>query len=304
MKDELHFHANNFLGIPPEYSSPKSPFVIFPVGYDSTTSYKAGTREGPAAILAASRQVELYDDELGFEPYEVGIYTQPSLEITTKGPKEMLERIYRAVLPLAQKKKQVVMLGGEHSLSFGAVRAYHKLYKNLSVLQIDAHADLRDSYEDSRYNHACVMRRITELCPTVGVGVRNYSIEEAKFIKANSSTSLTARKISVVSAYSFISGETSIDEILDRLTDTVYLTFDLDGFDPSFMPAVGTPEPGGLGWYETLKLLRFLAERKRVVGFDVMELCPLPGQISSDFIAAKLVYKIIGYLVAAGKKGF
>jgi len=302
MKDELHFHANNFLGIPPEYSSPKSPFVIFPVGYDSTTSYKAGTREGPAAILAASRQVELYDDELGFEPYEVGIYTQPSLEITTKGPKEMLERIYRAVLPLAQKKKQVVMLGGEHSLSFGAVRAYHKLYKNLSVLQIDAHADLRDSYEDSRYNHACVMRRITELCPTVGVGVRNYSIEEAKFIKANSSTSLTARKISVVSAYSFISGETSIDEILDRLTDTVYLTFDLDGFDPSFMPAVGTPEPGGLGWYETLKLLRFLAERKRVVGFDVMELCPLPGQISSDFIAAKLVYKIIGYLVAAERK--
>ncbi|HXF48201.1 MAG TPA: agmatinase [Verrucomicrobiae bacterium] len=294
MADALHFHHNNFLGIPPEFSSPKSPFVILPVGYDSTTSYKAGTREGPAAILAASRQVETYDDELGFEPYEAGIYTHPSLEITTKGPKEMVERVYRAVLPLARKKKKVAMLGGEHSLTFGTVRAYKQIYKNLSVLQIDAHADLRDSFEDSPYNHACVMRRITELCPTVGVGIRNYSIDEAKFIKA--------KKIPVVSAYSFISGETSIDEILDRLTDTVYLTFDLDGFDPSFMPAVGTPEPGGVGWYETLKLLRFLAERKRVVGFDVMELCPLPGQISSDFIAAKLVYKIIGYLVAAGKR--
>jgi agmatinase len=129
--------------------------------------------------------------------------------------------------------------------------------------------------------------------PPVGVGIRNYSAEEAKFIKA--------KKIPIISAYSFITGETSIDEILDRLTDSVYLTFDLDGFDPSFMPAVGTPEPGGLGWYETLKLLHFLAERKRVVGFDVMELSPLPGQISSDFIAAKLVYKIIGYLVAAKK---
>lgn len=294
MKDELHFHHNNFLGIPPEYSSPKSPFVIFPVGYDSTTSYKAGARAGPAAILAASRQVELYDDELGFEPYEAGIYTHPSLEINTKGPKEMLERVYRAVLPWARKKKKVVMLGGEHSLTFGAVRAYKEVYKNLSVLQIDAHADLRDSFEDSPYNHACVMRRISEICPTVGVGIRNYSIDEAKFIKA--------KKIPIVSAYSFISGETSIDEILARLTDTVYLTFDLDGFDPSFMPAVGTPEPGGLGWYEMLKLLRFLSERKHVVGFDVMELSPLPGQISSDFIAAKLVYKIIGYLVAAGKR--
>lgn len=188
------------------------------------------------------------------------------------------------------------MLGGEHSLTFGAVQAYKQVYKNLSVLQIDAHADLRDSFEDSPYNHACVMRRVSEICPTVGVGIRNYSIDEAKFIKA--------KKISVVSAYSFISGETSIDEILDKLSDTVYLTFDLDGFDPSFMPAVGTPEPGGLGWYETLKLLRFLSERKRVVGFDAMELSPLPGQISSDFIAAKLIYKIIGYLVTAGKKRF
>ncbi len=297
MAELLNFHPNNFLGIPPEYSSPKSPFVIFPVGYDSTISYKAGTREGPAAILAASKQVELYDDELGFEPYVAGIYTNPALEITTKGPKEMLERVYRAVLPMARKKKRVVMLGGEHSLTFGAVRAYKQVYKNLSVLQIDAHADLRDSYEDSPYNHACVMRRISETCPTVGVGIRNYSADEARFIKA--------KKIPVVSAYSFISGEVSIDEILDRLTDTVYLTFDLDGFDPSFMPAVGTPEPGGLGWYETLKLLRFLSSpkaNKRVVGFDVMELSPLPGQISSDFIAAKLVYKIIGYLVSMGKK--
>src|SRR3989304_766124 len=186
MKDELHFHANNFLGTPPEYSSPKSPFVIFPVGYDSTTSYKAGTREGPAAILAASRQVELYDDELGFEPHEAGIFTHPSLEITTKGPKEMLDRVYRAVLPLARKKKKVIILGGEHSLTFGPVRAYKQVYKNISVLQIDAHADLRDSFEDSPYNHACVMRRISEICPTVGVGIRNYSIDEAKFIKANS----------------------------------------------------------------------------------------------------------------------
>lgn len=290
------YHYNNFLGIPPEFSSPKSPFVIFPVGYDSTTSYRAGAREGPAAILAASRQVELYDDELGFEPYEAGIYTHPALEISTKGPKGMLDRVYRAVLPMVRKKKKVVMLGGEHSLTFGAVKACKEVYKNLSVLQIDAHADLRNSFEDSPYNHACVMRRISELCPSVGVGIRNYSIDEAKFIKA--------KKIPVVSAYSFISGETSIDEILDRLTDTVYLTFDLDGFDPSFMPAVGTPEPGGLGWYETLKLLRFLADRKHVVGVDVMELCPLPGQISSDFIAAKLVYKIIGYLVAIRKKVF
>jgi agmatinase len=179
-------------------------------------------------------------------------------------------------------------LGGEHTISIGLVKAHKEKYRNLSVLQLDAHADLRESYQDSKYSHACVMRRINEFCDYVGVGIRNISKEEIAFAKKEKIKIFFARDIKDKPEFG--------DEVLDHLSENVYLTFDLDFLDPSIMPAVGTPEPGGPGWYETLDFLKKIIQNKNVVGLDLVELSPLPGIIAPDFLAAKLLYKIIGYI--------
>ena len=279
----------NFLGIPAENSQlATSPYVILPVPYEETATYGKGTQYGPAAIIAASQEVELFDEELGFEPYRVGIHTAATLQVTSAGTATQNRIVYERVREFVQQGKIVGMLGGEHSLSYGAVQACLERYPDLTVLQLDAHADLRDGYLGEPFSHAAVMRRIRELTKkTVGVGIRNYSSEENDYIKAEN--------VSIYSAYFAHQNPHWVDEVAGKLTGDIYLTFDLDVFDPSLMPATGTPEPGGLMWYPILELLRKVIGKCNLVGFDVVELSPIEGNHASDFVAAKLVHKIIGY---------
>jgi agmatinase len=291
--DRKLFLPNNFLGIPQPFSTyKKSKFVILPVPYEQTTTYKTGTKEGPQAIITASKQVELFDEELKIEAYKVGINTAEELEPTSKGPEEMIERIYQVGRELLKDSKVIAMLGGEHTISIGMIKAYKEKYKNLSVLQLDAHADLRQSYQGSKFSHACTMRRVREFAPAVQVGIRNISLEEHNWVKKNKIHLFYARE----------KDKSSVDEIINSLSDNVYLTFDLDFLDPSIMPSVGTPEPGGYLWYETLDFLKTLSQKVNIVGFDVVELCPQPGNIAPDFLAAKLIYKLIGFIITEDGK--
>lgn len=287
--------AHNFGGLDEKASSFKdAKFVVLPVPYDMTASYQSGTRNGPKAIIDASTHMELYDEESDKEAYKAGIHTLPYLEPTSKGPEEMVDIVYDASRYIINKNKIPVMLGGEHSITFGLVRALKKKYPNMSVLQLDAHADMRDEYQESQYNHACIARRISEICPIVQVGIRSLSIEEAEFLKKGSRK--THHAINTYFAKDVICGIPAKD-ICNNLTGDVFVTIDLDVFDPSIMPATGTPEPGGLGWYDVIGLLKPVAERKNIIGFDVVELCPIPGNVAPDFMSAKLVYKMMGYVV-------
>lgn len=279
----------NYLGIPEENSSfETSPYVILPVPYEGTVTYGAGTAYGPNAIIEASREVELFDDELGVESYRVGIHTLSPLETTSRGPEAQNEIIYQRTKGLLADNKTFCMLGGEHSISYGPVRACLEKYPDLTVLQIDAHADLRDGYLNQKFSHAAVMRRIRDLTnKTVSVGIRNYSIEEHEYIKSANVKIFSAREIHTNPQW--------IDEVVAQLSGDLYITIDLDGFDPSLIPATGTPEPGGLLWYPTLEFLRKAVAKCNLVSFDVVELAPIEGYHAADFLAAKLIYKIIGY---------
>ncbi|NYZ78736.1 agmatinase [Candidatus Micrarchaeota archaeon] len=275
----------NFPGIEPELSAfEKAKVVVFPVPYDSTTCYRSGTRNGPHAIITASRQMELYDEELGYEPARVGIHTLDELEPSMNSPKETIDRVEKVVAGIIESKKFPLMLGGEHSISLGAVRALLKSRKDMSVLQLDAHGDLRDEFEGTKFGHTSVMRRISELCDTVQVGIRDMSLEEAEFARKKKLKIFYARN------------PPKPAEIVSRLKKDVYVSVDLDVFDPSEVPAVGTPQPGGMHWYEVLAILKELASKRNVVGFDVVELCPIEGDVSSDFLAARLAYKFLGYV--------
>ena len=288
-------HPHNFLSLPLQFSDfKKSQFVVLPVPYEQTTTFKTGTKNGPCAIISASKEVELFDEELEFEAYQVGICTLPEIEITALGPEKMNRKIYQAAKHLIQRNKFIVMLGGEHSITYGLVKAYQEKYRDLTVLQLDAHADLRESYQENKFSHACAMKRVWEICPVVGVGIRNLSGGEFRFTKQ--------KKIRLFYAKYLQNYKTYYDEIINSLSQNVFLTFDLDYFDPSIMPAVGTPEPGGLFWYETLELLKKVIQKKNLVGFDVVELSPLAGNVAPDFLAARLIYKLISYQVAKEKK--
>lgn len=277
----------NFGGIEEERSGyGDSKVVILPVPYDATTSYRSGSREGPGAIIRASRNMELFDERTGREIYrKFGIHTADEVAPDTTSPERMAGIVEKAVASGIDDNKFLVLVGGEHSLSVGAVTASAARYENLSVLQLDAHADLRDSYAGSKYNHACTMRRIVEICPIVQAGVRSMCREDHEFIRDHDISSLSADEI----AY----GGDVLERIVDGLTETVYVTIDLDVLDPSEMPSVGTPEPGGLRWIQVMKLLAKVAARKRIIGFDVMELSPLPGVVAPDFAAAKLIYRFL-----------
>jgi agmatinase len=276
-----------------EYATEEVRFSILPVPYDLTSSYVSGARNGPVAIIEASTHMETYDEELCLEPWKAGIETLPMLEATTLGPGEMVKKVRFEVAGILERGKIPVILGGEHSVTIGLVMALTEIYPDLSVLQLDAHADLRESYQDSPFNHACVARRISELCPMVQVGTRSLSSGEAEFLKSINRKDKPGIKAHY--ATEIIKG-VSWGEVVEDLTDDVFITIDLDVFDPSIMPATGTPEPGGLGWYDVLGLLRTVATKKRVVGFDVVELCPIPGNVAPDFLAAKLAYKVMGYI--------
>ena len=279
----------NFLGLPPESSALASSRVaVLPVPYDFSTSYQGGTRWGPQAILAASRNMELWDDELG-ATYKAGIHTLPELEPTALGPGEMAKRVEQAFEWILAAGKLPVMLGGEHSLTAGAVRALRGRHPKLSVLQLDAHADMRESYLDSPDSHACVMRRVRELCPAASVGIRSLSEEEAQYLKAHPAPIWSVR------TFRQLHGDWK--PVLDALTDDVFITFDLDALDPAHLPGTGTPEPGGLEWYEANDLIAAVAAKKRIVGFDVVELAPLAGNVASDFLAARLTYRMMGRML-------
>ncbi len=275
-----------FVDLPAPYKGKQSSKIaVLPVPYDGTSTWIKGADKGPLAVIEASYAVELYDIETGLEAYKQGIYTCPPLKLDAS-PEKMVKQVEKAVRALIDDRKFVVMLGGEHSITTGAVRAHKAAYKDLSVLQLDAHSDLREEYEGSPYNHACVMARVKEMCPIVQAGIRSMCVEEKDSFDPRS----------MFFAEDIVQGYDWMERAVSRLSKNVYVTIDLDVLDPSIMPSTGTPEPGGLGWYQVLELLKTLCEKKNVVGFDVVELCPSKAEKAPDFLAAKLIYKFLTYI--------
>ncbi|MDP2709500.1 MAG: agmatinase [bacterium] len=278
-------YRTNFGDLPKKNSALETAkIVILPVPYDGTSTWGKGADKGPAAIIEASANLEIYDIETDSEVYKENIFTaEPVIE---KGaPEKMVKKVKLAVGDFLKKEKLVAMIGGEHSITSGAVAAYKEKYKNLSVLQLDAHSDLRPEYLGSKYSHASVMSRVSEICPLVQAGIRSMDMAEKPFIK----------KDRIFFAEDIYNNDGWMDKAISKLTDQVYVTIDLDVFDPSILPSTGTPEPGGLGWYQVLKFLKKLNRKKNIVGFDVVELCPNKNEKSSDFLAAKLIYKLLSY---------
>ena len=276
-----------FLDMESEYADyNRAKYVIFPVPYDGTSTFVKGSDKAPQAIIDASDSIELYDIEFDEKPYLKGIHTAKFVTENTSS-ESMVQAVYGEVKNCFNAKKIPIIIGGEHSVSIGAIQAANECHANISVLQIDAHADLRPVYNDSKYNHACVMRRAQEICAAgvVQVGIRNVCEEEKEFIVPEN----------IFYAHRILRDKTEqwMPEALSRLTDKVYLTIDVDGFDPSVFPATGTPLPGGLLWTQTLDFLEQLFQQKTVVGFDIVELCPNPYDKSSDVAAAVLLYKIL-----------
>jgi agmatinase len=273
-----------FLGV--QEDEGKARYIVLSSPYEGTVSYGTGTKNGPHAIIEASRQVESYDSELGKDYWECGIRTEDELEVSHASPEKNCSHVQEAVAAVLKQGKVPVLLGGEHSVAVGAFDAvaahFGEKAGEVSVLHIDAHADMRDEYEGTKYNHACAMRRCREKLHAVSVGIRSYSEEEAMEMKR--------QKCDIFGV------EYSESDVLKKLRKDVYISIDLDAFDPSECPAVGTPEPGGIRWKQAISLLRKVCKERKVVGFDVVELAPIPVQNVSDFLAARLVYKMICYM--------
>ena len=246
-----------------------------------------GTRNGPREILVASSHMELWDEEMNTDIHGVGIYTLPEMELPFDDMADIMAEIRRVVAQVVEHGKFPVVLGGEHSITSAVVAAMAAKHRGLSVLQIDAHADLRDSYMGTRFNHACAMRRVLEHARCTQVGIRSLSADEAQ--------AAPALPTSIFYDVNMRNDPNWIAQVVDSLAGTVYITIDCDGMDPAIMPAVGTPEPGGLSWYEMLTLLRSVISRRQVVGCDLVELCPIPGMVAPNFLCAKLIYKILTY---------
>lgn len=278
-------HSLCFVDIPRNYSAyEQAKVVIISAGHEATTSYGKGTARGPSAIIAASQYVELYDEVLDSNPYEVGIHTLPPLDLDNCSHEEVHNRICEAVASVLRDGKFPIVLGGEHSISSGVVKAFGK---EVTVLQVDAHADLRHEYEGSIWSHASVMSRIVDAGnPTVGVGIRSLTSGEALLIRERKRPTWYAHQLR----------GNWIEEIMAALKGDVYLTFDVDAWDPAIMSSTGTPEPGGMSWYQTMELMEALFQKCRVVGMDVVELAPIAGTHAPDFMTAKFIYRSIGLL--------
>lgn len=294
--------SRNFLGIPSEYSDPASAGVlILPVPYEATTSYGGGARNGPAAILEASRTVELYDHFAEDEPYLVGVATHEALALTADGPRLAMGELRRTYRRLVERGQFIIGLGGEHTVSAPPILEHaerlRQRRRRLSVLQLDAHGDLRDEWHGSKYSHACVMRRVADQVSLVQVGVRAIAPEERSLMRRRKAS------ITTVFAEEMAGGRRWADRAVNALGEDVYLTIDVDYFDPSLVPATGTPEPGGGDWYSTLGLLERVFKERNVVAADVVELAPIPGVHAPDFLVAKLVYKLIGFHARHGRRG-
>lgn len=298
--DSLFQHPWNFLGMPPENAAPDSARAwVLPVPYEATTSYGAGTRRGPEAIITASRQVELYDREFGNEAaMKYGVHTVDPLALQHRSPGAMVDAVADAVAEIlggSPRPDVLCLLGGEHTISGGVARGLKQALKGkpLVAVQIDAHADLRDTYEDSPFSHACAARRILDVCPVFQIAIRNISAEEEPFRRRCRQVTTVFGEEASVARPAFLA-----DLAKFVRGKQVFLTIDLDGLDPSIMPAVGTPEPGGISWERTLDIVRVVCrEAAGVPVFDVVELAPIPGFHAPDFLAAKLVYKIFSHVL-------
>jgi N1-aminopropylagmatine ureohydrolase len=291
MSESAHLPMN-FGGIDEEEFSSfeKARVLVLPVSYEGTVSFGTGTGEGAMAIIDASRNMELYEEETDSEVYKIGIHTLEEFK-PKETPEAMMDSLYAFTKDLLASDKFLCMLGAEHSVSAPIIRAHAEKYHNLSVLQIDAHADLRDEYDGTRHSHASIMARVVKdlRIPSVQIGIRSISADEARALDAGLPTKIFWAK-DIVGRIDWI------DEAVDSLTENVYLTIDIDGLDPSLVPTTGTPEPGGLGWYETLYLIRKLAERRRVVGMDLVEFSKAENSDAPAFLCAKLVYKSLAYI--------
>jgi agmatinase len=284
-------HVTQYGGFDAPQATPETARVtIIPAPLEYTVCYMKGTEHGPQAILDASSQMELYDEELDMCPIDLGIYTTPALKYHGLSHANALKLTGDAVREVLQRDQLPFVLGGEHSLSAPVIAAVHERYPDLTVVHIDAHGDLRDQFEGTQLSHACIERRVVDMgIPLLEIGIRSFSPEETEFLK-------TGPNVAIVWAYQMTQTATSRARIpWERLGKHTYVTIDLDAFDPAEMPAVGTPEPGGLSWYQVLGLFREICQRTTIVGMDVVELCPMVGQTRADFLAAKLVYKMLGY---------
>ncbi len=277
--------SRNYAGIPDEFAQlEKSKVILIPVPYDGTSTWGKGADKGPDALLEASENMELYDIETGTEVYQQGVYvTEPVSELSS--PEAMVKSVHKITKEYIKRNKFVTLIGGEHSISIGSIRAFNECFENLTVLHIDAHADLRESYGGTPYNHACAVYEASQQTNLVQVGIRSMDAIEMTVMDTEKT----------FFAHEMVDDEYWTDKVIELLTDNVFITFDLDALDPSIMPSTGTPEPGGLLWYETLDFLKQVFEEKNVVGFDIVELCPNERERSSDFLAAKLYYKMLSY---------
>jgi len=281
--------ALNFGYLTDEYSNPdNAAIVIVPVPYDGTSTWGKGADKGPEAIIEASANMELYDIETDSEVYKKGIFMDSPVQGLSV-PEDVVETLANRVTYHMEDGKFVVVIGGEHSVSIGPVKAHAQNHNDLTVLQLDAHSDLRDEYNGSKYSHACVMARVKELCPFLQVGIRSMDASEKK--QMNKSRALFAKDIHADKNWT--------KKVVSKLSKTTYITIDLDVFDPSIMPSTGTPEPGGLSWYDVLSLLKTVSENSNIVGFDVVELCPDDRNKAPNFLAAKLIYKLLSYKFGA-----
>ncbi len=275
----------NFADLPGNFSNlEKAKIVIIPVPYDQTSTWLKGADKGPAAIIEASANMELYDIETDSEVYKEGIFTDKPVE-EKSSPENMVRAVAETVRKYIKKQKFTVVIGGEHSVSIGSIKANVENTKDVTVLQLDAHLDFRDEYNGSKYNHACVMARAKEFAPTVQIGVRSTDMP----------VSQSTDKNTVFFAEDIYNNRDWFERAVGLLSDNVYITIDLDVFDPSIMPSTGTPEPGGLLWYDVLAFLKLIFENRNVVGLDVVELCPKDCDKAPDFLAAKLIYKLLSY---------
>jgi len=280
----------NFGGLLGEQSRWEDSQVVFiPVLYDLTSTYLPGSRRGPLAILEASTHMELFDEEFGIDTSHVGFHTLEPLEAVASGPEAMVRQIQAYAQKVIRAKKFPVLIGGEHTVSLGMARAIKEKYPDVSFLQLDAHADLRNSFEGTSWSHACVGRRLMELGPLVQVGIRSLSQEENSLLKKGGVTSFFWHRLPDFPDW--------VERVCRALSPEVYVTIDLDVLDPAVMPSVGTPEPGGFRWPDLIQFLRRIAREKRIVGFDVVELAPIPGLIAPDFLAAKLIYRFLGAII-------
>lgn len=289
---------NNFGGLDPAFTDYKNAkVVILPVPYEGTVSYGGGTSKGPAAIIKASQSMELYDEELDVDTAEIGIFTAPPIKVQKTAEKEVQE-IARVSKKFIDDGKFIFAFGGEHSISTGYIQEYKKKYPDLSVLQFDAHLDLRDSYDGTKFSHASIMHRVVDMgCKTVQIGIRSQSHEEADFVKEKGLRDRIYYANEIVGN----PDHSWMDKAVSQLSDHVFITIDIDGFDPAYVPFTGTPEPGGIDWYLAMKLLKKVCKAKKIVGADITELAPNKVSQSPDFFTAKLAYKVMGFVFFPNK---